>query len=304
MNNKYLVNKTLKISVINNEKVQFRYPDYNNVTIEFSSNIIQSIVMTDSIMSYEDWLTKITEYGVESEDVEDIFNDLLSLGVIHAERMGINNTFDSLLANEDLRTLELKKDVIDSLIIKNVGVFGSGELADIVKNSIKRVSNMEESQDNPDITFICCDSDDISSIKSLWKNSPDSLLKVAFWFDGGTLRLGPFSILNESACFNCFADRINSASQFIDEAEVYDLTLPISVSNLPLGITINNLASYIVMRTLNLAKVRQFNILEPSNVESWAVLTGEYSKKFVVRNPFCSTCSDVERPKRAIRDMA
>ncbi|HGS4480086.1 TPA: hypothetical protein ACMDNS_002803 [Vibrio cholerae] len=304
MNNKYLVNKTLKISIIDSERVQFRYPDYNNFTIEFNSNILQSIIMTEGTMSYEDWVTKITECGVGSEDAVDILNDLLSCGVICPERMIINNMFDSLLANEDFRTLELKKEVLDNIMIKKVGIFGSGELAEIVKDSVNKVTNMEISKDNPDMIFVCCDYDDISSLKSLWKNSPDSLLKLAFWFDGGALRLGPFFILNESACFSCFADRINSASQFIDEAEVYESQLPISVSNLPLGITIENLASYIVLRTLNLAKTRQFNILEPSNVESWAILTGEYSKKFVVRNPFCSTCTDVERPKRAIRDMA
>ncbi|WP_305819468.1 hypothetical protein [Photobacterium leiognathi] len=304
MNNRYLVNKALKINVIDNERVQFRYPNYDNITIDFNSEILQLIVMTKGIMSSEDWVIKITEYGVESEDAVDIFDDLLSCGVLHAERMEINNTFDSLLANEDSRTLELKKDVLDNLMIKNVGIFGSGELVDIVKESVKEVSNMEISQDAPDITFICCDSDDISCLKELWGNSPNSLLKIAFWFDGGALRLGPFSILNETACFSCFADRINSASHFIDEAEVYDSKLPIAVSDLRLGVTIKNLASYIVMRTLNLAKARQFNILEPSNVESWTILTGEYYKKFVVRNPFCSTCTDVERPKRAIRDMA
>ncbi|MEF2509959.1 TOMM precursor leader peptide-binding protein [Vibrio mimicus] len=304
MLNQFIVLKASKLSLIDRGRVQLRFPDYNHVTLEFdSSKTLQEILMTDGARSREDWLVRIAQCGVSPEDATDVLDGLIAVGAIHAERMAVSDAFDALLAHEDCRSRQIKKGLIDDFVINRVGVYGAGELARITQGAVSVVPGMQISQTVPDIVFVCCDIDDMPTLRETWKNAPEARLKIAFWFDGGALRLGPIYVAGETACISCFATRTDAASQFIDEATAYQIASPLAVCVLPLGPTITNLATYIVMRTLHLAKSGQFNVLEPGTLETWSILTGMSSKKFVLRNPFCPDCSDIDRPKRAIRDM-
>ncbi|MCZ0753789.1 TOMM precursor leader peptide-binding protein [Aeromonas enteropelogenes] len=304
MPNQFTVLKASKLSLIDRDRVQLRFPDNNHVTLEFDSKTLQEILTTNSALSREDWIVRITQCGVTVEEAADLLDGLIAVGAIHAERMTVSNAFDALLAHEDCRSRQVKQGDIDDFVINCVGVYGTGELARITQDAadvvfgIKRPSVVE-----PDMVFVCCDIDDMPTLLDTWKTAPEARLKIAFWFDGGALRLGPVYVPGESACISCFVTRTDAASQFIDEAVAYHTSSPLAACILPLGLTIASLATYIVMRTFHLAKSGQFNVLEPGTIETWAVLTGMSSKKFVLRNPFCPGCSDIDRPKRAIRDM-
>ncbi|QJF57862.1 TOMM precursor leader peptide-binding protein (plasmid) [Aeromonas salmonicida subsp. salmonicida] len=245
----------------------------------------------------------IEQCGVTVDDAAELLDGLITIGAIHAERLTVNNAFDAMLAHEDCRCRQIKKGDIDNFVINSVGVYGKGELARITQEAVVEVSGMHLSLKAPDIIFVCCDTDDMPTLLETWEATPEARLKIAFWFDGGALRLGPVCVAGETACLSCFASRSNAASQFIDEATAYQAAAPLVVSTLPLGPAVTNLASYIVMRTLLLAQAGQFNLLEPGTLVTWSILTGMSYKKFILRNPFCQSCSDINRPTRAIRDM-
>ncbi|WP_293575072.1 hypothetical protein [Phaeobacter sp.] len=295
--------KSASINKIDSERVQIRFPDHNHVTLECDAALLQRIFDQKEGLSADNWIDLICCNGVPADAAEPFLQGLMSAGVINRERLSVNDWFDSLLAREDVNTAVVKQGEIDNFDLTRIGVYGNCPLADIARRGLGGLPGGVYTEDAPDFAIVVQDNDNMSKLSQRWSDAPAAKFKTAFWFDGGALRLGPGHIPGETACIDCFLARTEAASQFTDEARTYRHTGAEPLYSLPLGQSVADLSRYILTRTVRLARGGQFNILKPGHLETWSVLSGTSSRVAVLRNPFCSTCSDYDAPLRAIRDM-
>lgn len=295
--------KSASINKIDAGRVQIRFPDHNHITLECETTLLQSIFDQKESLSAEKWIALLCRNGVSAEDAEPFLQGLVGAGVINRERLSVNDQFDSLLAREDVNTAAIKQGEIDNFDLKQIGVYGDCQLANLARDCLGGLPGCIYTEDTPDFAIVVQDNDNMTTLSQRWSDAPAAKFKTAFWFDGGALRLGPGHIPGETACIDCFLARTEAASQFTDEARTYRHNGVEPLYLLPLGQSVADLSRYILTRTARLARAGQFNILKPGHLETWSILSGSSSRVAVLRNPFCPTCSDYDAPLRAIRDM-
>lgn len=299
------LNPAVRLSIVSSESLQFRFPDYGHITIACDPQLMATILSDKQPKSAEDWETTfVTEKLCHDANVaKELLQSLVGINVLVNFNQDITTRGQSILMHEHLKTKQLKTAFATPTISK-VGIAGEGIIADIIKQAVSNISelNCADTGDS-DYIIVVSDLPNISKLREMYKSVGKSEYKSAMWLDDGSFRNGPLHVKGESACLECFVARSRASTNFFAEVTANHESFYEGTNLLPLGSMEQSLIAYAIERHLRLLMQGQFDLIVPGQLETWDILSGEKEVGMILRNPYCDCIDNAANPTRTIRDI-
>ena len=267
------VNRVARLSVVDAERVQIRFPQNDHFTVRFNSEVMEKIALTTEKLDEAGWRHRFEIFGVPKEHTEQLLDSLVGAGLIIRSTLPEIEMLGELWEHEHSLTKAVKFG-LEVPMITTVGVVGEGLIAGWASKAADQKPLVLAAPEVADFVLICADEENFGRMRSLWAETSETKLKAMLWFDGASLRFGPLHIVGETACFGCYLKRLNASSHYVDEAKAYeagDKVIPCGGgAAMPRGA--EDLTAFVVKWVLSCIVAAQYNRLKPSAIYSWNML--------------------------------
>lgn len=297
----YQINPAVGLNVIDENVIQFRFPNSNHITLRHSSSFYGHILDKTGTLKPKGWMDVIADAGVAANEVEDVFSMLTDIGVLVDGERPMEDHLDALLAHEDVLS-KFSRHVLQLPAFQTVSVAGDGVIADAVRDFVSEQKDFAL-VDEGEFRIIVADEERIGVLSELWKSTKGAKFAAAVWSDGISFRFGPLWVPNESACFECFLDRSRASSQFPEEFEAMRSNKFAATKRPKFTQGQMGLLTFALERYLRLIYNGLFDVVEPGVIENLNFFGGDRKVQRVLRNPYCDNCSAGSMSSRAVRDL-
>ena len=190
-------NPTISVNGIDDDVAQIRFAGGNPITFELYGNKIADLLGSFEFIEKEELTERLVDAGIDREYAEELIS-VFEQSSIYVDDCDadFSDRQHALFYHESLVIGPARKHLQDNPI-KAVHVEGTGELAEqaaLVCESLGKKSDASQ----PDMVFVAHDRDDMPALQAGWQNSPGADFKIAIWFDGLCLKIGPLSVRDES----------------------------------------------------------------------------------------------------------
>ena len=297
------VNPSISICTVSDTLIQLIFPDRTCLSMEGDSAKLGEFLSHEGPLQQDVWCARLEDLGMDPLASAETFEGLRYSNILVPSRGKDIPLFEAVFQSESSR-VGIAQEFLSQSNVENVAIFGTGEICDVVTRATGEVySSINNQTAEADMKIVCSDSENFPDLMQLWSDAGPARFKVGVWFDGGSVRLGPFQVAGETACIHCFAKRRISSAKFVEEAVSYHKHGISKKTGAGLGDAGIALTTFIISRFLHSVQNNLFHILQPGYVESWSILTGEKSKSYVLRDPYCKCCGMSEKSPAAVRTI-
>jgi bacteriocin biosynthesis cyclodehydratase domain-containing protein len=305
------VHPAAQIVDLGDGRVQVRVPDGDHVTLE-----TRGLALAEHLTALKHGATtaELNLPGVLDEDQTAAWSKVLAAlserGLL--VQQGEESPDDSLMSLFDYtvrrnRNFNHKPPVPEAL--RTVEVCGRGLIADAARACVKGLDLApREPGHAPGLTFICCDHDDFDfclaeNAAALKTRSRISFLRKS----GSRLLIGPIVIPYQTACFNCYCERLESNIEFIDEFEASVRPGENEASERLRDGTglLSGVVAFLLAHHLVFALDGVMGVVKPGEVHSFDLISAKTARHPILKLPRCRECGRAREGTlvRAVRDL-
>lgn len=306
------VHPAAQIVDLGDGRVQVRVPDGDHVTLE-----TRGLPLADHLNALKQG-TAIPEalLGEVHEDQKAVWDRVLAalsergLLVKEGEEVPAGDSLMSAFDYVSRRARIFSRKQTDQDAPRTVEVRGEGLIADAARRCMRGLglSAGKPSCGAPGLTFICCDHDDFDfflaeNAAALKTRSRASFMRKS----GSRLLIGPIVVPYQTACFNCYRERLESNIEFIEEFEALvrpGKTGPGERLTDGTGL-LSGLVGFLVTHHVVFALEGVMHVVKPGEVHSFDLLSGKTRRHPVLKLPRCRECGRAREGAlaRAVRDL-
>jgi bacteriocin biosynthesis cyclodehydratase domain-containing protein len=311
-----LIHSSTEIVDLGDGRVQVRVPDGDHFTIE--THGVELAPHLDA-MRCGGLTLEAALAAAGSDDERQVWEKaaevLAQRGLLRRES-DEDPSADCLLASFDYvfrkaRAADLRGAPADT--VRSVTVSGDGLIADVARRCMATLglaagAGGRAADEAPGLRIACCDHDDHEFLReqneiSLREGTMATFVRKS----GSRILLGPIVVPHESACFNCYIERVISNIEYIDEFEA-NVRFASTVRGQRLrdatGLMTGVLA-FLVTQHVVFALERIAKVARPGELVAFDLLTSETTRHPVLKLPRCGVCGRGRQGAlmRAVRDL-
>jgi bacteriocin biosynthesis cyclodehydratase domain-containing protein len=311
-----LIHSSTEIVDLGDGRVQVRVPDGDHFTIETRG--IELAPRLDAMrrggLTLEAAMAAAT--GEDERQVWEKAAEVLAQRGLLRRESDEDPSTDSLMSSFDYvfrkaRVMDSRRAAADT--VQAVTVSGEGLIADVTRRCMTTLGLFAGPGGRavdaaPGLRIACCDHDDHDFL--LEQNEISLREGVTATFvrkSGSRILLGPIVVPRESACFNCYVERVVSNIEYIDEFEA-NLRFASSMrgqrlkdaTGLMTGVVAFLVTQHVVFALEGITKVSR-----PGEFVAFDLLNSETTRHPVLKLPRCGVCGRGRHGElmRAVRDL-
>lgn len=188
---------------------------------------------------------------------------------------------------------------------KSVYVTGHGLIANTARSTLKKIGLLSDSRDEADLVMVGSDGSDFDMLLEENRKAIEDGQRVTFVYRvDSRLVIGPIVYPKESACFNCFTERLRSNTYFINEFESL-VSQEVEADLTDENQVLSGLLQFYICHHAVFALFELFEGAAPGEVFEFGLTTGTTKKSPVLKLPRCGTCGRGKQGEinRAVRDL-
>jgi bacteriocin biosynthesis cyclodehydratase domain-containing protein len=231
----YRLHPGVRIVPLGSDKFQLRGPDVN-LTVEDADGSVRSAL--EGSIGLENLEEKP---GTEDGKLKRLAFHLNRRGLLVADERGqlLGEVADDALVTLDLLRCQhdMARKTADQTLLRNwqVQVIGAGQLARAAQSELSRLGvdvlaespiraqfHAESASEQRLISVVCCDCED----HKMMRDANRELLQVGLralyaCVTSRGIRIGPVVIPGQTACYECFYQRLRNGMEFLDEFDAF-----------------------------------------------------------------------------------
>ncbi len=308
-----MMNRLVRIVPLVQGRVQIRTP-CDRLTIGRQAQLACELLsLCNGTRRTEDVMTLLSERGYPEREIRVLFDLFTQAHILVAESgpAGEDIIFDHTrhLVHRSLRLPRLHGN---TPAVRDVQVFGSGHLAaavrvELLQLGIRSRAELNGAEKNPPLVIACSDYENGESFRDANRRAVEERSPILFACVAEMrLRIGPLVVPGETACYECFHQRLRAGLAFREEFDAYlaqNTTLDTAGTDSRAGLYARLGATLVASQIVSyLLGATQYCLLEL--VVDIDPLGLEVTKSRVLRLPRCEVCgrNGHSAPVIAIRD--
>lgn len=312
--NQLIVHPAISWLQFDNEHLQIRVPDGQNITLEERANEVRLILeKLSQPHSYEATVTWAQSQKIDREIVDSALSTLNEYSIIVETNPSHQSPLPGVFKNVIDFNINASKALRSGLAFpyfNQLEVVGEGDIKTVVASTAAEVEAYLISQtpesDTRSLRIVCTTTGDQKLLREQNKQAvKDKVAMLPVQWADDMFTIGPLYIPGESACYECLTIRRRASTNYLAELDG-GLTGTIQRSHIPkLDTPMKNLIGFAVSRYLSIVGCGMFHLIKPNEVESWDVIKAEKKVGEVLKVPRCDVCGrkKTSDPIRAIRDL-
>jgi bacteriocin biosynthesis cyclodehydratase domain-containing protein len=298
---------------VDEKRLQVRFPSARCVTFDQHASLIEAVLVELSEpSSFSNLIQLLAKTAADREIIGQLLDFLQQQYVLETNAghspKGVMRAAIDFTSN----FIEAAKHGLPTPFVSDVVVHGEGEIAGVVRQIVRSdngpVSGLSRDASGVELMVACSDREDHALFRVLNADAVGSSKIITFLhWDGHSFILGPLVIPGESACYQCFLDRLMLNTHHPDELASL-VALPARTAQQSLGndAAFHGLVHYLAARHIGAIAAGLFHLVKPGSVSEWSLLEAKEVNGRVLKMPRCSQCSRLKTTAapRSVRDLS